>query len=134
MLGYLNNPVIITVFVIWGLCVLGKTLLWPYVNYYIILKDCSAREPLFLDVLRLGKGLPQLVVAGSVGTYHAVQELRYQLQRFVHTLLYQREQRDYQHFPLGEREKAVPETELTVEHAAQLDVEQQHFQKRRTEQ
>lgn len=42
MLGYLNNPVIITVFIIWWLCVLGKTLLWPYVNYYIILKDCSA--------------------------------------------------------------------------------------------
>ena len=42
MLGYLNNPVIIMVFVIWWLCVLGKTLLWPYVNYYIILKDCSA--------------------------------------------------------------------------------------------
>ena len=44
MLGYLNNPVIITVFVIWGLCVLAKTVLWPYVNYYIILKDCSARD------------------------------------------------------------------------------------------
>ena len=42
MLWYLNNPVIITVFVIWWLCVLGKTVLWPYVNYYIILKDCSA--------------------------------------------------------------------------------------------
>ena len=44
MLGYLNNPVIIAVFVIWGSCVLGKTILWPYVNYYIILKDCSARD------------------------------------------------------------------------------------------
>ena len=42
MLGYLNNPVIITVFVIWVLCVLGKTVFWPYVNYYIILRDCSA--------------------------------------------------------------------------------------------
>ena len=42
MLWYLNNPVIITVFIIWWLCVLWKTLLWPYVNYYIILKDCSA--------------------------------------------------------------------------------------------
>lgn len=42
MLWYLNNPVIIAVFIIWGTCVLGKTLLWPYVNYYIILKDCSA--------------------------------------------------------------------------------------------
>ena len=44
MLWYLNNPVIIAVFIIWGTCVLGKTLLWPYVNYYIILKDCSARD------------------------------------------------------------------------------------------
>ena len=44
MLGYLNNPVIITVFVIWWLCVLAKTVFWPYVNYYIILKDCSARD------------------------------------------------------------------------------------------
>ena len=44
MLGYLNNPVIITVFIIWWLCVLGKTVLRPYVNYYIILKDCSARD------------------------------------------------------------------------------------------
>ena len=42
MLGYLNNPVIITVFVIWISCVLGKIVLWPYVNYYIVLKDCSA--------------------------------------------------------------------------------------------
>lgn len=42
MLWYLNNPVIITVFIIWILCVLGKTVLWPYVNYYIILRDCSA--------------------------------------------------------------------------------------------
>ena len=42
MLWYLNNPVIITVFVIWISCVLGKIVLWPYVNYYIVLKDCSA--------------------------------------------------------------------------------------------
>lgn len=42
MLGYLNNPVIITVFIIWITCVLGKIVFWPYVNYYIILKDYSA--------------------------------------------------------------------------------------------
>lgn len=42
MLWYLNNPVIITVFVIWISCVLWKIVLWPYVNYYIVLKDCSA--------------------------------------------------------------------------------------------
>ena len=39
MLWYLNNPVIIIVFIIWITCVLGKILLWPYVNYYIVLKD-----------------------------------------------------------------------------------------------
>lgn len=42
MLWYLNNPVIIAVFIIWIACVLGKILLWPYVNYYIILRNCSA--------------------------------------------------------------------------------------------
>ena len=42
MLWYLNNPVIIAVFVIWILCVLGKIVLWPYVNYYIVLRNCSA--------------------------------------------------------------------------------------------
>jgi len=42
MLWYLNNPVIIAVFIIWITCVLGKIVLWPYVNYYIILKDYSA--------------------------------------------------------------------------------------------
>ena len=42
MLGYLNNPVIITVFCIWIFCVLAKIVLWPYVNYYIVLKDYSA--------------------------------------------------------------------------------------------
>ncbi len=42
MLGYLNNPVIITVFIIWITCVLLKIILWPYVNYYIVLKDYSA--------------------------------------------------------------------------------------------
>ena len=44
MLGYLNNPIIIAVFIIWITCVLAKTILWPYVNYYIVLKDCSARD------------------------------------------------------------------------------------------
>ena len=44
MLWYLNNPVIIAVFIIWITCVLAKIVLWPYVNYYIILKDCSARD------------------------------------------------------------------------------------------
>ena len=42
MLWYLNNPVIIAVFSIWIICVLGKIVLWPYVIYYIILKDFSA--------------------------------------------------------------------------------------------
>lgn len=42
MLWYLNNPVIKLVFIIWIICVLAKTVLWPYVNYYIVLKDCSA--------------------------------------------------------------------------------------------
>ena len=44
MLGYLTNPVIITVFIIWIICVLAKIALWPYVNYYIVLKDYSARD------------------------------------------------------------------------------------------
>lgn len=44
MLWYLNNPVIKMVFIIWITCVIGKTILWPYVNYYIVLKDCSARD------------------------------------------------------------------------------------------
>ena len=42
MLGYLGNPIIKLVFIIWILCVLAKTVLWPYVNYYIILRDYSA--------------------------------------------------------------------------------------------
>jgi len=42
MLWYLNNPVIITVFIIWITCVLWKIIFRPYVNYYIILKDYSA--------------------------------------------------------------------------------------------
>ena len=44
ILWYLNNPVIIAVFSIWIICVLGKIILWPYVNYYIVLKDYSARD------------------------------------------------------------------------------------------
>ena len=44
MLWYLNNPVIITVFIIWITCVFGKIVLWPYVNYYIVLRDFSARD------------------------------------------------------------------------------------------
>ena len=42
MLWYLDNPVIKTVFIIWILCVLAKTIFRPYVNYYIILRNCSA--------------------------------------------------------------------------------------------
>ncbi len=42
MLWYLNNPVIIAVFIIWIACVLWKIVLRPYVNYYIVLKDYSA--------------------------------------------------------------------------------------------
>ena len=42
MLWYLNNPIIEAVFIIWITCVIGKTILWPYVNYYIVLRDCSA--------------------------------------------------------------------------------------------
>jgi len=44
MLWYLNNPVIIAVFIIRITCVIAKIVLWPYVNYYIILRDCSARD------------------------------------------------------------------------------------------
>ena len=44
MLWYLTNPVIITVFIIWITCVLAKIVLWPYVIYYIVLKDYSARD------------------------------------------------------------------------------------------
>ena len=42
MLWYLNNPVIIAVFTVRVLCVLTKIIFWPYVNYYIVLKDYSA--------------------------------------------------------------------------------------------
>ena len=42
MLWYLSNPIVKAVFIIWVVCVLAKTVLWPYVNYYIILRDCSA--------------------------------------------------------------------------------------------
>ena len=44
MLWYLNNPVIISVFTIWIICVLWKIVLRPYVIYYIVLKDYSARD------------------------------------------------------------------------------------------
>ena len=44
MLWYLTNPVIIAVFCIWIFCVLAKIVLWPYVDYYIVLKDYSAWE------------------------------------------------------------------------------------------
>lgn len=44
MLWYLNNPIIKMVFIIWITCVISKTIAWPYVNYYIVLKDCSARD------------------------------------------------------------------------------------------
>ena len=44
MLWYLTNPVIIAVFCIWIFCVLAKIVLWPYVDYYIVLKDYSARD------------------------------------------------------------------------------------------
>jgi len=44
MLWYLNNPVIISVFTIRILCVLAKIIFWPYVNYYIVLRDYSARD------------------------------------------------------------------------------------------
>lgn len=44
MLGYLDNLVIKMVFIIWIFCVLAKTIFWPYVNYYIVLRNCSARD------------------------------------------------------------------------------------------
>lgn len=50
MLWYLNNPVIISVFVIWVICVLAKIVLRPYVNYYIVLKDYSARDAVIKSV------------------------------------------------------------------------------------
>lgn len=50
MLWYLNNPVIIAVFTIWILCVLAKIIFWPYVNYYIILRDYSARDAVMKSV------------------------------------------------------------------------------------
>ncbi len=42
MLWYLNNPIIISVFTIRTFCVIAKIILWPYVNYYIVLRNCSA--------------------------------------------------------------------------------------------
>ena len=50
MLWYLNNPVIIAVFSIWIFCVLAKIILWPYVNYYIVLKDCSAWDAVMKSI------------------------------------------------------------------------------------
>ena len=44
MLWYLDNPVIEMVFIIRVFCVLAKTIFRPYVNYYIVLRDCSARD------------------------------------------------------------------------------------------
>lgn len=44
MLWYINNIIVKMVFIIWVLCVLCKTVFWPYVNYYIVLKDNSARD------------------------------------------------------------------------------------------
>ena len=44
MLWYLDNVIVKTVFIIWVLCVLVKIILRPYVNYYIVLKDYSARD------------------------------------------------------------------------------------------
>lgn len=41
MLWYLDNVIVKTVFIIWVLCVFAKIILWPYVNYYIVLKDYS---------------------------------------------------------------------------------------------
>ena len=42
MLWYLNNIVVKLVFIIWIFCVIIKIVLWPYVNYYIVLRNCSA--------------------------------------------------------------------------------------------
>ena len=50
MLWYLNNPVIIAVFSIWVICVIAKIILWPYVNYYIVLKDYSARDAVMKSI------------------------------------------------------------------------------------
>ena len=50
MLWYLNNPVIISVFTIRILCVLAKIIFWPYVNYYIVLRDYSARDAVMKSV------------------------------------------------------------------------------------
>ncbi len=42
MLGYLNNFVVKMVFFIRISCVVAKTILRPYVNYFIVLRNCSA--------------------------------------------------------------------------------------------
>lgn len=44
MLGYLDNIIVKIVFWIWIFCVITKTILWPYVDYYIVLKNTSARD------------------------------------------------------------------------------------------
>lgn len=50
MLWYLNNPVIISVFTIWIICVIAKIILRPYVNYYIVLRDYSARDAVMKSI------------------------------------------------------------------------------------
>ena len=50
MLWYLNNPVIIAVFAIWIICVIAKIVLRPYVNYYIVLRDYSARDAVMKSI------------------------------------------------------------------------------------
>ena len=50
MLWYLNNPVIIAVFSIRIICVLAKIVLRPYVNYYIVLRDYSARDAVMKSI------------------------------------------------------------------------------------
>lgn len=70
MLGYLNNPVIIAVFSIWIVCVLGKIVLWPYVIYYIVLKDYSAWDAVMksmsLSLSNLGLTIRGLLRQGVI--------------------------------------------------------------------
>ena len=70
MLGYLNNPVIIAVFSIWIICVLGKIVLWPYVIYYIVLKDYSAWDAVMksmtLSLSNLGLTIRGLLRQGVI--------------------------------------------------------------------
>lgn len=42
MLWYLDNIIVKIVFWIWIFCVILKTILWPYVDYFIVLKNTSA--------------------------------------------------------------------------------------------